>query len=274
MNFKINPKEKIYFGIMVLISLLTYCGLYHYYRKIPFIFYIYLVIFLLFSVLFKAFFIGFLKGNSIRVTKDQFSDIFDILKKHSNLLGLKKVPDMYILQGNGLLNAFAMRFARKNFIVLYSDVFELAYEEGLDAVSFIIGHELGHIKRNHVGFFKLIITLPSRLILFLNSAYSRACEYTCDNIGYSLSSNGALSGLLILGAGKKLYKRVNVTSLINDAQNSSGFMSFWVEKFSSHPALIKRLAAINELNNINSNNLNLDKFDFIESKENNKNIQI
>jgi len=82
---------------------------------------------------------------------------------------------MYVLQGDGVLNAFATRFARKNFVVIYSDIFEMAYQEEKDAVSFIIGHELGHLKRRHVSNWRLFLTLPARFIPLLYKAYSRAC---------------------------------------------------------------------------------------------------
>ncbi len=219
----------------------------------------------------SIFFIGYIKGNAIKISKNQFPDIFDILQNHSQALGLKKIPDMYVLQGNGVLNAFATRISRKNFIILYSDIFEMAYEDGKDAVSFIIGHELGHIKRNHVSFIKSILIFPAKFIPFLNSAYSRACEYTCDNFGYNLAAKGATSGLLILAAGKKLYKKIDLLDLINNAQDSPGFAFWFAEKFSSHPHLVKRLAVFNELNR---GNLELESFDHFIPKINLKKTEI
>lgn len=209
------------------------------------------------------FFIGYIEGNAIKISKKQFSDVFDILQNHSQALGLKKTPDMYVLQGNGVLNAFATRFSRKNFVVLYSDIFEMAYLDGKDAVSFIIGHELGHIKRSHVGFIKSMLIFPASFIPFLNSAYSRACEYTCDNFGYNLSPKGATSGLLILAAGKKLYKKVDLSNLIYNAKYNQRFASWFAEIFFSHPHLVKRLDVLNKLNR---ENLELESFDFMISK--------
>ncbi len=278
MNIKINKKEQFYFIIMVGISSLIYFSLIsalftQSLKSNTFaIYFFYIIAFIVFKLLASTLFIGHIKGNSIKISENQFPDTFDILKKQSKELGLKKIPNMYVLQGNGVLNAFATRFARKNFIVLYSDVFEMIYKDGKEAVSFIIGHELGHIKRKHVNFFKSFITLPARFIPFLGSAYSRACEYTCDNIGYNLVPKGAISGLLILAAGRKLYTKINVSKLINNKENQKGFSFWFAEKFSTHPHIIKRISVLNKLNVNKQKDTNLD-FTFFNADIKNKEIQ-
>lgn len=278
MNIKINKKEQFYFIIMVAISSLIYFSLISVLFTQPLksntfaIYFFYIIAFIVFRLLASTLLIGHIKGNSIKISENQFPDIFDVLKKQSKELGLKKIPNMYVLQGNGVLNAFATRFARKNFIVLYSDVFEMAYEEGKDAVSFIIGHELGHIKRKHINFFKTFISLPARFIPFLGSAYSRACEYTCDNIGYNLAPKGATNGLLILAAGKKLYKKINVSKFVNNKEDQKGFSFWFSEKVSTHPHMVKRLEKINILNENKLENADLD-LTFFTANLKNKEIQ-
>jgi Zn-dependent protease with chaperone function len=197
-------------------------------------------------------FSGYIKGNAVRVSERQFPEAFALLKSHSEALGLARVPAMYVMHGHGMLNAFAVRLARRNYIVLYADVLELAYQEGEDAVSFIIGHELGHIKRNHVGFLKAFCTWPARWMPFLGNAYSRACEYTCDNIGFNLCPKGAAKGVLILAVGKMLYKKIDVEQLLFDYKSEEGFAVTLAEMLSTHPMLIKRLAVINQLKNDHS----------------------
>lgn len=277
MNIKINKKENLYLGIMITVSLFMYYGIFSAIIKNPLyaksfgILLFYVGIFIAFNFITSIYLIGYIQGNSIRISKNQFPDIFEILEKQSNNLRLNKTPEMYVLQGNGVLNAFATRFARKNFIVLYSDVFEMAYENGKEAVSFIIGHELGHIKRKHISFLKTIFTLPARLIPFLGSAYSRSCEYTSDNIGFNLAPKGALKGLLILSAGKKLYSKINLYNILND-KSKKGF-AYWVaEKLSSHPYLVKRITTINKLNKDYQESENLD-LTFLSAKIKDQNIK-
>lgn len=274
MNFEANEREQSYLSFMSAIGILVYFILFISFLLKPLLLPLilfYITPLLLFRLVISAIFIGYIKGNAIKISEKQFPEVFDIIRAHSQKLELNKVPEMYILQGNGVLNAFATRFSKKNFVVLYSDVFELAYENGKDAVSFVLGHELGHIKRNHVSFLKSILILPAKFIPFLSYAYSRACEYTCDSIGYNLAPKGAINGLLILVAGKKLYKKVDVSNLINNVDDHKGF-AFWVaEIFSTHPHLVKRLAVFNDLD---LNKLESDDFDFVIPKEKIKHTEI
>ena len=204
----------------------------------------YALLFFLLRLIITTLFLGHLRGNAIKIDEKQFPAVFTTLKEHCKALDIDKVPDVYLLQGNGMLNAFAARLARKNVVVLFSDILEVAYQEGMEAISFIIGHELGHIKRNHVSSIKSLLIWPASWVPFLSLAYSRACEYTCDNVGYALCPKGAARGLLVFGAGKKLYKSVSIDQLLYNKQNESGFATGFAEIFSTHPTLLKRVAAV------------------------------
>lgn len=253
MNIKVHYKEKLYFIIMTVFSIFTYAVVLLNAKAVlqnrTAVIYICIAIALVvLSFLGSFLLVSALKGNAIKVTARQFPEIFAILEAHSQKLGLKKTPDTYLLQAGGMLNAFATKFARKNYVVLYSSILEIAYQEGIDAVSFIIGHELGHIQRNHTSFLKYLLILPANFIPFLSSAYSRAREYTCDNIGYNLCPQGALKGILVLAAGKQLYKKVNIQELLENTKHESKFVISFAEIFSTHPVLVKRIATIHKLN--------------------------
>jgi len=250
-DYKVNKKENFYFYVRLVISL----GLYYWLIKFAItsfqsedprltslylMVYVYAIIILLFVFFRFAVLIGHLKGNAIKLSPNQFPDIYQTVVKQSQLLGLKYVPDVYILQSGGILNAFATKFMGNNYIVLYSEIVESAYEQDKNILEFITGHELGHIKRNHM--IKNLLLFPSFLIPFLAAAYSRACEYTCDNIAHSLSPMGAKSGLLILASGRTLYKKVNLKDYLAQDQTEAGFWKWFAEKVSSHPNLTKRIA--------------------------------
>lgn len=254
MTFKIHYKEKLYFGLMALISSFIYGFIFLYSETVlqgpngKMIVGL-LLFFIILNLFGSLLFVGHLRGNAIKINKSQFPDVYEVLELHAKKLEFEDVPNMYLLQGNGILNAFATRFAKRDYVILHSNILELAYQEGMDSVSFIIGHELGHIKRSHVGFFKSLLIMPARLFVpFLGNAYSRACEYTCDNIGYNLCPQGALKGILILASGKKLYKMINVNDLLLNAKHEPKFAMTFAEVFSTHPALVKRIDTINNLN--------------------------
>lgn len=248
MNYTIHKKETFYFNLMTVISIALYAligvGIYvEWIEKTTILGYI-CAMFLL-SKLISLLVLGHLRGNAIKVTEKQFPEIDAIVKQHAQTLQCTTVPETYILQGNGVLNAFATRLFKRNFVILYSDVLEVAYQEGMEAVSFIIGHELGHIKRDHLNHIKNMLILPASYIPFLNWAYSRAREYTCDNIGFALCPHAASKGLLLLAAGKKLYTHVSVEELLTQ-HTHKGVATWCAEIFSTHPLLLKRIESINK----------------------------
>ena len=106
----------------------------------------------------------------------------------------------------------------------------------------MIGHEFAHIKRGHLKWRWALY--PAMLVPFLGSAYSRACEYTCDRFGARYRPDGAVRGLLSLAAGTKLYRRVNVAEFGLQAENDRGFWVWLAEIFATHPMLPSRVRAL------------------------------
>lgn len=249
-DYQVNEKETVYYLIKIVTSIALYFLIFNFIVDLfssyePDKVSVYILLFyvvLIFIFLFFRFgiLIGHLKGNAIRVNQNQFPDIYNVVVNQSELLGLRNVPDVYILQSGGALNAFAARFMGNNYVVLYSEVVEAAYEQDKNLLEFIIGHELGHIKRNHM--IKNLLLFPAWLIPFLGAAYSRACEYTCDNIGFALAPNGLKGGLLVLASGRTIYKKVNVDEYLVQGKEAGGFWKWFAEKVSSHPNLSKRIA--------------------------------
>lgn len=255
LKYKVSPRERIYYFLSLIFSCFCYFEAVkvitladNELAKITVMVLLpYFMFFVVFIVLSHIFSIGHIRGNGIKITSEQFPDIYDIIKKQSASLGLSKVPNVYLINGGGVLNAFATRFCFQNYVILHSAILEAAYAEGLETVEFVIGHELGHIKRCHVNTLKTLLLLPTIFIPFLKFAYSRSCEYTCDNIGHALSPSGAKKGILILAAGKDLYKKIDQDIFVNNFLKTRGFASWLTEVFSTHPFLAKRLRAINSI---------------------------
>lgn len=188
--------------------------------------------------------LGSIRGNGIRIHENQFADVYSRVVTLSSELGLKKVPDVFIVQSEGALNAFATRFFGRDMVVIYSEVFELARQGGEAELDFIIAHELSHIKRRHV--WKNILLVPANFIPFLSQAYSRSCEYTCDREAAYYTKNGiaAKRALTILGVGKDLYSEVNEQAYLEQIHSESNVAVWLSEVLSTHPHLPKRIQAV------------------------------
>lgn len=228
------PSEKFLFIILAFISVMTYLLL-----IVSLIGILYLIFAAIFSTIVKGILIGSIKGNAIKLSHTQLGDIYNEYTQLAKQMGFDEVPDIYLIQSGGDLNAFATRFIGRDFVVVYADVLEMAYEEGLDEVKFILAHELGHLKANHLRRRWLIGV--GLMIPLLGHAYLRACEYTADRYGAYYSPNGAQKGLLLLAAGKKLYKNVDIDQYIKQTSEEKGFWVSVAELFSTHPHLTKRV---------------------------------
>jgi Zn-dependent protease with chaperone function len=241
----VNPREKIFYALMVLVSLVLYGGLILLGLAKPELglsIVFYAVLFFLLGMFAHGLALGRVRGNAVRVSERQFPQLHRQAAAHARRLGLERVPDIYVMEAGGLLNAFATRFLGRDFVILYSDVLELALAQGEAAVGFIVGHELAHIWRGHLK--HRWLTTPGRLFPYLGPAYSRACEYTCDRIGAFCQPDGAIAGLLVLAAGKQLHAHVDVREYAAQAVSDQSFWTRRAEILSSHPHLPKRVAAL------------------------------
>ncbi|MBI9065013.1 MAG: M48 family metallopeptidase [Marinilabiliaceae bacterium] len=249
-NYLVSQKERIYFVVRLFFSLVIYLGLgfslfndvsseiIPLNQVIATIIGLIILIFITYIIRNGAF-IGLIKSFSVKITERQLPEIYQMTEKISNGLKIKKMPSVYLLQEGGLLNAFAKKYFNANYIVIYSDLLEAYYEGDKDAVEFVIAHEMGHIKRNHL--WKDLLLAPSLFIPFLPMAYYRACELTCDNIGKYSNAKGAVNGLLVLASGKVLYRYLNVSEYLKQEYEDASFWRWLVEKTLTHPNLYKRL---------------------------------
>lgn len=238
-NQLVYPKENIYFAFVVLFSILTY-----FYLAISIIgiFIILIIVFL--SIVLHGIMIGGIRRNGVRISEKQFPEIYEKAVMTARDMGLTKMPDIYIIESEGMLNAFATRFFRKNMVVLYSGIFELIDRGAEKEVLFVLAHEFAHLKRKHV--MVSLLLLPAMWIPFLGNAYLRACEYTCDRYAafYIQSFDAAKDALTMLAIGKELYPKVNKQAYMEQLQTEHGFFVWLNEKLSTHPHLPKRVYAL------------------------------
>jgi Zn-dependent protease with chaperone function len=241
----VHPKEKIYFAICVVFSIAVYYVLARVVlsgAEASGVIVFYTIAIIVGYFIFHGVMLGQIRGNGIRVSERQFPQLMEMANQHARRLGMDETPDVFVLQSGGMLNAFATRFLGRNFVVVYSDVLALATQKGEKAVSFVLGHELGHVRRKHMT--RRALLYPAMIFPFLGGAYSRACEYTCDQVGNALEPEGGVDGLLVLAAGRDLYTQVNSAEYSNQRETETGFFVRFAEILSTHPNLTKRVAAV------------------------------
>ena len=213
---------------------------------------IYVGIFILVTVLLREILRRSVHGNSVLLSRNQFPEVYAVVDDFSKKLDLKRRPDVYVANGDGALNAFAVESWGKSYIVLNSELFSDQGNSIRQGLAFVIGHELGHIRLKHTSIFYNIPLVPWMVfstIPYLGDVLglpyniiSRFREYSCDRIGAYLAPEG-INGLLLLAAGRYVFQHVDLQSFLQQTRSreTRGRWMGIAELFSTHPFLANRV---------------------------------
>ncbi|WP_129358436.1 M48 family metallopeptidase [Rothia uropygioeca] len=190
---------------------------------------------------------GQMRLTGVRITPTQFPEAYKMLVGAAKAHGLRRVPDAYVVLGNGTINAFASGHGHRRFVAIYSDLFEIGGQaRDPDALRFIIGHEVGHIAAGHTSYFRLLGISAFQNVPFLSSILSRAQEYTADNFGFRFCPRGSEGTIRTLAAGKYLNKDVNFQEFADRAVYERGLFTWLANLNMSHPATTWRAHALRD----------------------------
>ena len=197
---------------------------------------------------------GKLRAFAVRITPEQFPDVYELWESMAMCMGMKRVPELYVINGDGQLNAYAACIPGfRYFSGIYSDILEACLRnEDWDSLKFILGHELGHMKLSHVTWWWLTLTALTRLPFadyVLGNHLSRAQEYSCDKIGHAIAQDDSYKGLLMLTAGKHLYTNVESKLHLQESASQRGFWMTIYNLLETHPILAWRISALHRNHN-------------------------
>ena len=187
------------------------------------------------------------RSLAVQMSPTQFPEGYRMVVEAAQHFGLRRVPDAYVVLGNGTINAFASGHGFRRFIVVHSDLFEIGGKaRDPEALRFVIGHEVGHLAAGHVSWFRIVATMLASNIPLLSQALSRAQEYTADNHGYSVAPEGVPGAIGLLSGGKYLGAQVNLHAMADRAAREKGLWLHLVVWGSSHPVHTWRAHALRD----------------------------
>ena len=214
----VYPNERRLFVVALIISILVWIALI---IGTVGVLLLYIALFMLFMLFVHSGLITYIKGNGVKITAGQYPDLHEQLLECCKKLNVEKVPEFYLLRTD-FFNAIATRFLRKHFVVLFSDVVD-ALEKRPGAINFYIGHELGHIHRNHLFWDRILA--PALLLPILGYAYRRAEEYTCDRYGAACceSPADAAAAMAAIVAGDTRWKAMSIKNYLQQVNDTGGY---------------------------------------------------
>ena len=167
-------------------------------------------------------------GSNIQVTKDNYPRIYEYLEYACEILDIKKMPALYLQWGYDV-NACTIG-SENSLIILNSGLIDLCDD---DEILFILGHECGHIKSDHMLYhmmaqiintvidavpFGTMAATPLKYALYY---WSRMSEFTADRAGLLCCQNkdAAIHAFMkIAGVPVSCYGEMNDAAFINQAK--------------------------------------------------------
>jgi Zn-dependent protease with chaperone function len=194
----------------------------------------------------RLWFAAHLKTNAVRVSETQLPEVYRIVQASCERLGME-IPEVYVMQQN-VWNSFATKiFGRRMVILLSGAVDSILLKGDMQELSWLVGHELGHLWVGHLNMSQKFAKMGGWLI-WVNLWHSRRAEFTCDRVGLYCSGSLKSSQLAVINAtvGAQLAGRVNIGEAMNQWQQHSGeFFVKYRTLYSTHPHLLARLDYLN-----------------------------
>lgn len=150
------------------------------------------------------------------------------------------------------LNAYTFGITDPKILVLYAPLLQLMDE---DELSFVIGHEMGHIQLGHTwlntilgGMAGIPASYGAAAVLTLTfRGWNRMCEYSADRAGMLACGKPekAVSALLKLVSGQRHMTPADLNRILQavDREDDS-LVGSLNEMLSDHPMIIKRIEQI------------------------------
>lgn len=187
------------------------------------------------------------KSNAIRVGPAQMPKIWAVYEDLGRRLEMPRLPRLYVTNGNGVVNAYALSCnKRNNYIVLHAEV-ALAIDTRPEIVEFVLAHEMAHHKLGHVALWRIAIGLIPNILVPLGISTSRAQEYSADRVALKVCGHH-VQAMKLLAIGPWMVDQVNPDAW--DTQCETDRRELYVRAanvMSGHAVMSKRYKALRDI---------------------------
>lgn len=190
------------------------------------------------------------KANAVRVGPDQFPEVWALYETLARRMGFDSPPRLYIKNGNGVVNAYALSCnKRAKYVVLHAEI-AMLLPQSPRIVEFVLAHELSHHRLRHVSLWRQLVTFVLGLILAFGVSTTRAQEYSADRLAHAVCGGhqGHEGTMSLLMVGRWLAQDMDTAAL--QAQTRDERNEWFVRAaniMSNHAVGVKRFDALKRL---------------------------
>lgn len=207
-------------------------------------------------------------ATSVKVSETQLPALHESLVEAVNILGISRIPDLFVKQ-NPAPNAYTLAVnGDKPFIVVHSSLLEICSPEEQQAV---LAHELGHLKCEHGVWLSLgnLVSIGASTVPLVGRAldvasrqllleWQRSAEFSCDraallvaqdskvvvNALLKLIGGGTSSGRQALNAEAFLEQAAAYSAALESSPRSVRMAQRAASSGASHPLPALRVAEL------------------------------
>ncbi|MBL9046194.1 MAG: M48 family metallopeptidase [Tabrizicola sp.] len=187
------------------------------------------------------------RANSVKVGPTQFPELYARYLAIAERLDMPHVPALYVVNGNGVVNAYAFSCNRRyGYVVLHAEIAQMI-NRAPDMVDFVMAHELGHHKLNHVSLWRMLMSVIPGLMYLPGAATTRAQEYSADRLALCACPHSA-EGTSLLSVGPTMATDVNPEAWLQQCHDEDrSWMIRLHNILSDHAVLTKRYKALKDV---------------------------
>jgi hypothetical protein len=183
------------------------------------------------------------RGNGIRVSEDQFPELYAELQRLSRRLGVEPVPHLYVSASLSETSAAHTVLGDRAVIVLSASIFKGDWRKDLTPISFFIARALGSLLLGHTRWWVELFTTYTRSIPALRVPLLLAWTLSRDRCA-AYAVPGSVRGLVHEAAGKHLAPDVDLAAFARQAARSRGLWRYFAGVRRKEPLVTTRARAL------------------------------
>ncbi|WP_236630045.1 ankyrin repeat domain-containing protein [Exiguobacterium sp. KRL4] len=236
-NQSISKRERLYFWLLLLSTLMTGCGLVVGILTLGTSGVVLVgILSLLLGIIWMRQWVRVMaiRADGVFLSEKQQPAAYEQLRQDAKQLGFWKVPEVILTRHRTITRPRTMGLFQKYMLVLPAD-YKLD-----ETTHFEVLRELVHLKQNHEE--KRMLLLLGSWVPFLRSAYLRACEETADRLALAqLEEENRIPTLVRSVVGPAIWNRLDLTDYIEEKQQAPSLAMTLSELFRHQRSVSWRL---------------------------------